>query len=143
MTSVSNDTANASPRRRPHSSRSQGGRVQRARYNNREFGVRNDALLPPSQSLGRSTGLETMYRGFETVAESLNILAQTNRHRRVVDIDDDIIKTTEKLVSLEDNNIHDGPLHECYKNKLNSLNVEKERATLFDERLARHNNDNV
>ena len=46
-------------------------------------------------------------------------------------------------MALEENGTTSGHLHECYVNKIEGLKEEKERANIFDRRLAKHNNENA
>ena len=80
-----------------------------------------------------------MFYNFDNVAQSLNVLAQSDRFRRVIDIHNDIIKTIKRSQQLENNGILNGDLHDAFSNEIVALNLELTHANNFDNQLKASN----
>lgn len=98
---------------------------------NRDYGLGNDPILPPSTSQRLGLNLNQMFSGFDDVAKSLNVLVQSNRFRRVKDIHNDIIKAQQ----LENSGIVNGDLQNALTNKIAALNQDFAHGNSFDNQL--------
>ena len=114
-----------------------GRSANRARRNNVELGINNNAFLPPSTRNSGSINIERMERGYNVIAQSIQTLAMQGRIRRVDEIDDEIIKVIEKKVELEQNGAAP-QLIQAYDRKLVGLHEQREPAVLYD-RTMMHN----
>ena len=133
--SLESSVLNTPRRRLSSASRSNERSATRQRRSNRDYGFTNDPMLPPSTSQRRGFNISQMISGFDNVARSLDILAQSNRFRRVIDIHNDIIETIDKRDALENRGVRSGNMWEALSNKIEHLDVELEQAQSFDRDL--------
>jgi hypothetical protein len=111
------------PRRRPSSaSRSAERTPTRQRRQNIDYGIGNAPMLPPSTSQRNSMNFNNMFAGFHNMANTLNILAHSNRFRRVSDIHNDIIKTIRERQEMENSEVVNQEILAALTNKIAALN---------------------
>ena len=124
------------PRRRPSSaSRSNERTPTRQRRQNRDYCMESDPFLSPSTSQRRRLNFNNMFEGFENVANSLSVLPQSNRFRRVSEIYNDIISTIERRQQLENSGVINEELHNTLTNKIAALNQELSDTNSFDSQV--------
>ena len=91
-------------------------------------------MLPPSTQR-RGFNLNQMFAGIDNVMKLLNVLAQSNRFRRLIDIHNDIIEIIERRQQLENSGILNVDLHDALTNKIAALNLELTHTNSFDNQL--------
>ena len=77
-----------------------------------------------------------MFQRFDNVTQLLNILAQSNRFRRVIEIQNDIIQTIREKEELESQGTNSGLYYCALNEKIVTLRQEKYRANRFDDLIS-------
>ena len=144
-----------SPRRRltssdsSHRIASNGGRSNRLRRYNVDFGMDTNSFLPPSTSSSLMNDVNRVQTDFNAIASSISNLATSHVIRHTDVIDDKIIQTIQDRILAERNGASE-ELIQAYKNKLDSLNRERNLSVMYMERyyetvteLNHHRDDNA
>ena len=77
-----------------------------------------------------------MFQGCDNIAQSLNILAQSNRFRRVIAIQNDLLQTVREKEELESQGTNSGLYYDTLNEKIAALRQEKDRANRFDDLIS-------
>ena len=128
-----------SPRRRLTSSDSSrrvapnDGRSNRSRRYNVDFGMNNNPFLPPSTAGSILNDVNRVQNDFNAIASSISNLASSHMMRHADIIDDKIIQTIQDRTQAERNGACD-ELINAYRNKLETLNRERQLSVMHMER---------
>ena len=134
-----NNYTQQSPRRRLTSTDSSrrvapnDGRSNRTRRYNVDFGMNNNPFLPPSTAGSIINDVNRVQNDFNAIASSISNLASSHMIRHADVIDDKIIQTIQDRTQAERNGACD-ELINAYKNKLETLNRERDLSVMHMER---------